>query len=73
MIVKPHIAGWIDGMLLCGDIDEKMHRRLDRWRLSIECFGNYNPQLPDCQRQDTEPCRWCRKIYYERRRWKDEA
>ena len=64
MIYKPSIAGAIDGMLLGKEITEEEHKKLDRYRKDILCFGYHDPYRPNCQRQDREYCRLCRKYFY---------
>ena len=64
MIKNPYLAGKIDGELLSGDISKEQAQILHKARVKNipKCLGEYNPDIVDCQRQDLEICRLCKKI-----------
>ena len=61
---KPELAGTIDGALLAGDITEQEADLAHSFRQCNipACFGNYDSQITDCQRQDIIACQICKKV-----------
>jgi hypothetical protein len=63
-MIKPELAGRIDGALLSGDISKNEAQILHKARTEKQpyCLGEYDPLCPDCQRQDLEICQVCKKL-----------
>ena len=66
VVVKPELAERIETAWREGRISENERMRLHHWRwVNIPaCLGGYNPDIRDCERQDNEACRLCKKLHY---------
>jgi hypothetical protein len=63
-MIKPELAGKIDGAMLSNDINKDEAQILHEARISgvPYCLGEYDGFCPDCQRQDLEVCKLCSRL-----------